>query len=96
MPLPDKVKIGGMTFEVVLCDRPSDVCRDYSGLIDHENLQIRVDQNLAQNCKEKVLVHEITHGILEHCNLKLDEEEDFVSRFSAALYQVLKDNNLNF
>lgn len=71
MPLPDKVKIGGMIFNVV-------------------------DQNLAQDCKEKVLVHEITHGILEHCNLKLDEEEDFVSRFSAALYQVLKDNNLKF
>lgn len=94
--LPEKIKIGGLTFEVILCDRPSDVHADYTGLINFENLHIRVNQSLAQGQSEKVLVHEIVHGILAHCNLKMDGEEDFVERFSEALYQVLKDNELSF
>lgn len=94
--LPAKIKIGGIVYEVILCERPSDVHRDYTGLIDSENLHIRIDQKLAQGQLEKVLVHEIVHGILEHCGIKLNDEEDFVCRFSAALYQVLKDNQLDF
>lgn len=94
--IPDKVKIGGSTFDVVLCDSPSDIYRDCDGLISHESLQIRIAKDLAEGAAERILCHEIVHGILAHCNIKMDDEEDFVNRLANALYQVLKDNKLQF
>ena len=38
------------------------------------------------------LWHEILHGIREHANMQIENEEAIVEMFSKGIYQVLQDN----
>lgn len=92
--IPGKVRIGGLEYDV----------KQVEGLIQHHNLAgqivyssgvIKIDAGLPEDRKEQILIHEVLHGVFEEAGYN-DEEEDMVNRLGKVLYQVLKDNELNF
>ena len=95
----EKVKIGGMTYEVVLKDLKTRN-DDYQGMqlgwhILPDNL-IEINSEVCKERREQTLVHEIMHGVMNEAGLNLEDEEDIVNRISLVLYQVLKDNDFSF
>ncbi len=93
MVIKDKIKIGAMIYdvirskEVVLLD--NQVC---NGVIDHENLVIKIAEDRCEQRKEETFIHELLHGIIRERNLILEDEEMIVEEISKGLYQVIKDN----
>lgn len=56
-----------------------------------EKNRIRIKADLAEDRKEQIYMHELTHCILDHLSYSdLSSDESFVDRFSKALHQVLK------
>lgn len=64
------------------------VCTYDRGLID-------VKSTMSDERKEEVFVHELFHAILYEAGFD-EHDEDLVNRASKVLYQVLKDNKLQF
>jgi predicted Zn-dependent protease with MMP-like domain len=99
--VPKTIKIVGRNYSVVLdkeltnkTDNVGEVNYRYNRIL----IQSSVDGQPVQEQDIKVtLLHEITHCILfamEENDLRCNEK--FVGAFSEILYQVLKDNKLNF
>lgn len=98
--IPDKVKIGGITYTIVQKQPDNDLQVSDStvdGEIDYQRQKINLNETFEKEYKEAVLMHEIVHGIL-YCmaESELRTNEKFVEGFAQVLYQVLKDNDLNF
>ena len=55
---------------------------------------IKINNQLPESRQEEVLLHEILHFI--HSNLGYEKDEQLVTALGEALYQVLKDNKINF
>ena len=89
MHIPESVKIGGFVFKIV---QNGEINHEEAGCIDFEKMEIRLNNNITGQFREIVLLHEIVHGIFDHCNIKCRDLEDSVERISKALYQVIKDN----
>jgi hypothetical protein len=86
--IPNKIKIGGLLYDVKLVDRFSE-----NGLLDPVALEITVGKN-KESKMMSVLLHEIIEGInLEFC---LGLEHDTIDRLEHLLFQVLRDNKLDF
>lgn len=88
--IPDKIKIGGLTYKV---NTVLDVDEDNSnvdGKIIYNKLEIKLKENMPEEYAECVLLHEIIHGIFNLCQFEQKEAE--IEQLSHALYQVLKDN----
>lgn len=68
------------------------------GLCDTTNCEITIRSGLTPDRGFETFIHELTHATLNEAGYRYcDEEgthtEDFVERFSKALYQVILDNN---
>ena len=68
------------------------------GLCDTTNCEITIRSGLTQDRGFETFIHELTHAVLNEAGYRyMDEEgphtEEFVERFSKALYQVILDNN---
>lgn len=63
-----------------------------------DSLLIRVDPRIKPEKQQYVFIHELMHALFHEAGIYLDEEveEDYVNRLSRVLFQVLKDNQLNF
>lgn len=93
MKIPKKVKIGGTVYKVKEVDRINrfDNSDDhYIGLWVEEEATIYLDKNVEIQIEEKCFLHELLHGIFDHCNIEQDEGE--VRLLENALYMVIKDN----
>jgi len=83
MKIPDRIKIGGLWYDVELTEN-IDCC----GLLERPKCKIKIDKNMRHDVQELTLFHEVGHAI----NSELDDVQiDFIAQ---AFYQVLKDNNL--
>lgn len=91
MKIIDSVKIGGITYKVELSDLISNNV-DCDGQIDYKEQLISLKSDMKQNTDyaKEVFLHEILHGIFEHCGFK--QNEDNIRALSIALYMVIKDN----
>ena len=98
MSLPDKVKIGGIDYDISLIGPDNKQLEDGEcwGIIDHENCEILISKELKKDKQKEILVHEILHGIVDFVELEEEISDDYISRLSKIFYQVLKDNDLNF
>lgn len=94
MEIKDKAKIGAMEYEVIKTDKTilldNKVC---DGIIDYEDLVIKISNNRAIQKQEEIFIHEILDGIIRERNLILEDEEMIVEEISKGLYQVIKDNS---
>lgn len=93
MKIPEKIRIGGIEFDVSEETRLNDGCRMLSGEIRHVDCQIRINPDGAHEYKCVTLWHEILHGIEMQNQLELGEDrERIIEAFARGVYQVLQDN----
>lgn len=98
MKIPDKIKFGGLTFEVQEKETLN------FGEFDGFSQTIKLSPGQKQDQKEETLVHEILHGCIRQSGLRqrLNDtkndvtEEQIVNAISPMLHAVLKDNKLTF
>jgi len=91
MNITDKVKIGAMVYNVEFKDI-IDNNNDLDGQIVYSanTIQIRKVSTHSEDYEKMVFLHEIIHGIFNHCNI--DQDENKIELIGNALYMVIKDN----
>ncbi len=96
MEIPDKVKIGGIEYEIVQL-KPRDgklvKVRNW-GEINFLECKIYLNKEIDNQRKWKILFHEVLH-VIEEDN-ELDSVESYIQTISCSIYAFLKDNKLNF
>ena len=94
--IPNKLKIGNIDYkiDVVENDIVIDGKSNYSGCISYDESNIKILSKLCKQKKLETLWHEILHGITEHFNidLKNDDEEKIIDCIAKGVFQVLQDN----
>lgn len=103
MKIPKKIKIGGLDWDVVMS---SDIADESSvfGSTHFQGQKIYIDPREKEGKQAQTLLHEIMHAIFWQTGLyeraKDKEirikEEEYTQAMSFGLYQVLKDNKLDF
>lgn len=93
MKIPDKIKILGQEMTVELTHpRQIGIKGDYD---ERYNLiRIRHDKNIPLSQQEDTLLHEIFEAIRDLTCVTIDHAT--LSVIATVLYQVLRDNNLDF
>jgi len=91
MNIPDKLKIFGHEYEVVVNDEVKTGNSDY-GIFSLKHCKISINSEIAHFQKESTLIHEILEAINAHLRLDLDHKQIFA--LETGLYQILKDNGL--
>ena len=92
--IEDKLKIGGIVFSVHFVPEIFNENKRLWGELDFQNTTLQIWEALNSQQKEATLCHEIIHAIAEANEVNLTEHE--TGLMGNSLYQVLKDNNLNF
>lgn len=89
MNMPDKVQIGGLTYEVSTSDT---LMRDNeaSGNSCGNTQSITIDRTVSKQLQETTFLHEVIHQISYVYNLKFDEHT--TALLEAGLYAFIKDN----
>jgi len=96
--IPSKLKVGGVTYDVVKKKKFTHKNIEFSGFAKHRQALIE----LALTCEgeeyneqkiDECFIHELLHCIDDIYNSQ-KLKEDTISRLSQGLYQVLKDNKL--
>lgn len=90
--IPDKVKIGGVVYDVIITNKPDKSDKNTNGLISYSSGTIAISNGFDE-CKdyqEFVLIHEIVHGILWH--MGIEQNEELTDKIAKGLQMVIKDN----
>lgn len=90
MNITNKVKIGGVTYDVIITSEVDKSNRNVDGQIIYDKQEIMLKEGMAKEYSEEVFLHEILHGIFDFINL--DNDEKIIRPLSTALYMVIKDN----
>ena len=93
--LPDKVKIGCFTYDVVETDEILIVNgRKCVGMIDYDNLEIKIKKTDREQQKEQTFWHEVIHGILIYRSIDISkvELETLVDNIASELYAIMQTN----
>jgi len=100
MKIPDKIRIGGVDYEVRSVDHLNNGEKVCYGQISYEEAAIKINPSNQEHQMQCVtLWHEILHAIFAHAALdcrKLDitdaNVEMIIEVMSKGIYQVLQDN----
>ena len=90
MKIPQKVKVGGKTYQVEITDRLDLGNVNYSGEVNYQDLIIRICPQ-AQQKMEGDFLHELCHAIYNHLGSN-DHDEKKIEELASALYMVIQDN----
>ena len=90
MDIPKNIKIGGQDVEIVL----HEWTRDAMGASDIVPNKLYISSACSHGQQESTLLHEIIEYINSTCNLGLVHNQ--MATLETMLYQVLRDNKLNF
>lgn len=92
--LPTKVKIGALTYPVVVCkSKQNDRGDPIFGFHDSTRVEIEIyPDGVAANQVALTLLHEIFHAIYHDRNLPDKREELIVDQLSAGVAQFMRDN----
>jgi len=92
MNIPDKVKIGGIIYDVKIVAKPDRCDKDVDGNINYSEGVISISNGFGESkdYKEYILIHEIVHGIF---NLMcIEKNEELVEKIGKGLHAFIKDN----
>ena len=92
---PKQVKVAGVVYTVK--EEPFieiNSNRNYQGACYYDKTQIFILEDISDERKEQVFVHELTHAIFHEAGFD-EQDEDVINRIGIILHQVLKDNNLS-
>jgi IrrE N-terminal-like domain len=92
--IPSKVKVAGIDYEVHEVDGILERFNTLGQINYHKGI-IELDSSLCQTRKEQTFVHELLHACFKEAGYD-EQDEEMIDRVSAVLYQVLKDNKLDF
>ena len=97
MKFPEKVRIGPLWFDVVMCDRISAPRGDNAyghrfGEIDFAHLEIRICAVSKASQRWETLLHEVLHGFSSEVPDGLELTEDQIVAISPYLMSFLLDN----
>jgi hypothetical protein len=92
--VPEKVNVAGIEYTVKYV-QGLEQKHGLMGLVRYGPAEIEIDKTLSDERKEQVFVHELLHACFFEAGYT-EQDEDTVNRVSAVLYQVLKDNIINF
>lgn len=89
--IPQRIKIGGHTFDVKLVE--SIALRDECyGKMWLDKLEIHIDNSISESLQIETLYHEALHAISELNGLDLEENQ--VQCIAHGMFQVVKDNEI--
>lgn len=95
MKIPEKVKVGGIIYDVSMVDHPLCVDRkEVAGKIDFNDalIQVRSDVQEKQQ-QERTFLHELFHAMVRECGLDFeDKDELFTEGLARVLHGVIVDN----
>lgn len=89
MKMPEKVKVGAKTHDVLITDNIS-LGNNYTGEIDYCKLEIRI-RPMATGKMEHDFLHEMVHAIFDLNGHSVHDEGE-VDRIAAALHMIIGDN----
>lgn len=94
MKIPNKIKIGGIIYEVQKVDSCVVDGMECFGSISSSKQLIELVSDMEEGIAQSVLIHEILHGVFDFMGIArpVDEEEDLVERISTALHMIIIDN----
>ena len=93
MNIPEKVKVGGLTYTVIFTAEPKESDGDVDGIVVYEKQEIRLKTGLAKEYTEKVFLHEVMHAIIKHFQISFKGQDEFVTETMAhGIYMIYKDN----
>ena len=100
MNIPKTLKIGAFDYDVFETETSKELESKYMGCSLVDKQEIHLDKSLKPQKKSAVFMHEILHSVFH--SVSMDEspvsehEEYIIDALSQGLYQVLKDNKLQF
>jgi hypothetical protein len=92
--VPEKVNVAGIEYSIKYL-KGLEQKHGLMGLVRYGPAEIEIDETLSGERKEQVFVHELLHACFFEAGYT-EHDEDTVNRVSAVLYQVLKNNTINF
>lgn len=101
MNIPKKIKVGYLTYSVVMDDKQFHDANESWGHTSHKYQRISLDPDVTEERKNETFLHELLHVCYHTSGLdaidtdKLDQES-IVRILTKSLYSVLKDNHLQF
>jgi len=89
------IKIMGQTYEIKFIE--PDYFRDKWGEIKYNDSEINIANDLIGHTKTRVILHELMHGIMQHCGFEYIEkaelnEEYLAEIFARGLASIISDN----
>ncbi len=93
MPIPVRIKIGALTYDVVL-DPTLSAERRMFGELCPLTQKINIEANATKEQQQETLLHEIIEAINNNCELNLQHNQ--IQTLGFMLHQVLKDSRLAF
>ena len=91
MTIPKRIKFMGYTFQVTSETERAEEEECY-GIINYKTQTIRLYNPVSNERKAETLIHELIHLVTDF--LKINLEEDDVSRLGKGLYAALKENGM--
>ena len=88
MKIPEKVKIGGLTYSVSFPDKLI-MGRDFDGEVEFKDLEIRL-KTQNKYMMEQVFIHEVIHCLEQH--IAENWSEELITKVANALYMLIIDN----
>lgn len=94
----DKLKVGGMIYDVKFMELEADDDGVQLGWCDYARSAIEVNNhNVSVRKQKQTIIHEMTHAIMHEAGVGFgDDEERVVTHVGQILHQVLMDNDFGW
>lgn len=89
--LPQSVRVGPVSYKVVMSSNMHEGHRDLDGSIRYASETIEIDSSVADATAVQTLWHEVLHAILQHAGRRKHAEK-WIDSTAYGLMQVIVDN----
>lgn len=91
MKIPEKVKLGGLEYDVEFTDNLKLGNLNCSAEIDYKELKIRICTDLAEKKQHHDFLHELFHAIYDFIGIS-EHDEQHIDLLATALHSIITDN----
>lgn len=94
----DKLKVGGMTYDVEFMELEADGGGIQLGWCNYAQSKLEINNhNVSERKQKQTVIHELTHAIMHEAGVGFgDDEERVVNHVGLILHQVLRDNDFGW